>query len=34
MYNGFTAMARHLAYADAKLDLETRAGKLLDRLDV
>lgn len=30
MHNGFTAAARHVAYADAALDLQTRAGKLMD----
>lgn len=30
MHNGFTAYARHMAWADAKLDLETKAGKLMD----
>lgn len=30
MHNGFTASARHLAYADAALDLQTRAGRLMD----
>jgi hypothetical protein len=30
LINGFTATARMMAYADAKVDLETRAGKLMD----
>jgi hypothetical protein len=29
LVNGFTACARMMAYADAKIDLETRAGKLM-----
>lgn len=32
MYNGFTACARTMAYAEAKVDLETRAGKLMEAL--
>lgn len=32
MYNGFTAAARVLAFADAKVDLERRAGKLMEAL--
>ena len=32
MYNGLTALARMKAYAEAKVDLETRAGKLLEGL--
>ena len=29
MYNGFTAAARHLAYADASVNLQKRAGELM-----
>lgn len=32
MYNGFTAQARMMAFADAKIDLEKRAGRLLESL--
>lgn len=30
MYNGFTAAARHLAFAEARVDLQRRAGKLME----
>jgi hypothetical protein len=32
MYNGFTAAARQMAFAEAKVDMEKRAGQLLERL--
>jgi hypothetical protein len=32
MYNGLTALARTKAHVDSKVDLETRAGKLMDAL--
>lgn len=31
-YNGFTAVARTMAFAEAKVDLEKRAGKLMEAL--
>lgn len=32
MYNGFTAAARMMAFAEAKVDMEKRAGRLLETL--
>jgi hypothetical protein len=32
MYNGFTAAARQMAFAEAKVDMEKRAGQLLEPL--
>jgi hypothetical protein len=32
MYNGFTAAARQMAFAEAKVDMEKRAGSLLESL--